>query len=685
MADISNEKRKFLESIGIDVNNLPPEFNRHSDDIRDTFTREEIDFLERESLTGRYQKRFCLKDLIGTVHPDYEDRTWFEAFLKSKRGDSIVEEYFRNPEYYSRDLKQFDQSSTRQETPLELLECDGKFFINGGNNRLSLIMMKYLAELSRAQTEEERAKIDELYTFVADVQPIPEDKGIMHLINIIRDFGNKDIEVRRTAEKASECKYEIKVNGQRIQINSKEDLEDYVKNRYNINNSQSIEQLKEGLANLISDGIMYENDADKTRILNSLFMNFESFRKNYIKIRGLGMEQHLFEEVDIKNINYDKLSAKAASLVKQEEARKEEEKKQKEKDEQEAKIKKEREAKEKLNKQIKVTLKKDEIRNKGQNIPNRLEITYYQLKEEEIRYRGLAKKLGLSYTQAKIDDMNIQSSINLIKSNIQSIINQVQKVDDLEKLDKVIGVFSELEYLAQDGTITIEYTQMLKENFTKRFDTRVQNLIKKSKISKLEMERAQIESEKITIIGRILGKERLKQAKLENIDIRKKLMMFEEKEDKLEYSIEDSLSELYAYSQCELDKKLTPEMQEFLKEVERDVQLKQMIDEKRLKEYIEQKLSERQIGRQLVPSENSKLSNRQRANTIQNQNNDMNRQIQSNRIRNLTKQNSFESITMNKTAAVVKFHSIVDEIRNSTQIRDNEEQQKSEPTSQIRL
>ena len=344
-----------------------------------------------------------------------------------------------------------------------------------------------------------------------------------------------------------------------------------------------------------------------------------------------------------------------------------------------------REAKEKAKKQIKATLKKDEIRNKGQNIPNSLEITYYQLKKEEIKYRGLAKKLGFSYTEAKMDDMDIQSSINLIKSNIQSIINQVQKVDDVEKLDKVIGVFSELEHLAQDGTITIEYTQMLKENFTKSFDRKVQNLIKNSKLTKLEMERAQIESEKINIIGRILGKEKLKQAKLENIDIRKKLMMFEEQEDKVEYSIEDSLSELYAYSQCELNKKLTPEMKEFLEEVEKDVQLKQMIDEKILKEHIEQKVSERQIGGQLVPLENSKLSNRQQANAIQNQNSDMNRQIQSNRIRKLTKQNSFESIIINKTDAVARFHNIVKEIRNSTQIRDKEEQQKSEVTSQIQL
>lgn len=66
MAEISEKKKRFLESIGIDINNLPPEFERHSDTIESTLSKEEIEFLNRESLTGRYQKSFCLKDLAAT-------------------------------------------------------------------------------------------------------------------------------------------------------------------------------------------------------------------------------------------------------------------------------------------------------------------------------------------------------------------------------------------------------------------------------------------------------------------------------------------------------------------------------------------------------------------------------------------------------------------------------------------
>ena len=42
MPKISEEKKKFLESIGIDINNLPPEFEIHSDTMENTFSREEI-------------------------------------------------------------------------------------------------------------------------------------------------------------------------------------------------------------------------------------------------------------------------------------------------------------------------------------------------------------------------------------------------------------------------------------------------------------------------------------------------------------------------------------------------------------------------------------------------------------------------------------------------------------------
>ena len=155
--------------------------------------------------------------------------------------------------------------------------------------------------------------------------------------------------------------------------------------------------------------------------------------------------------------------------------RMEKEVKQKAKVEEVAKTKGKKETSERITNKRILSFKKDEIRNIGENIPNNLEITYDNLKEEKVKYTELARKLKLTYLEPKIDDKDIHFSIDLIRNNLQRIINQVQEVNDLEKLNKVRGVFSELEDLTLDGTITADHAKMLKENFVKSFDTKVQN------------------------------------------------------------------------------------------------------------------------------------------------------------------------------------------------------------------
>lgn len=698
MQEISKEKKKFLESIGIDINNLPPEFARHSDTMESTFSEEEIAFLNRENLTGRYIKTFCLKDLVGTIHPDYTDKTWLEAFLSSKRGDNAVEEYFKNPEYYSRDLKQLDQSDLRHETPIELYESDGKFFINGGNNRLSLIMMKYLADMSKAQSDEERAKIDEDYTFVAEVQPTPEDKDVMYMINMLRENYGENAHIKRTARDDKSCEYVIETGDRVIKISSKEELEQALKDTYQLSKAKSLDELKDNIAHLVQDGFVYNarQDQNRGRILNEMFPNLQQFEESIIKLRQYGIEDRLYNGIDLQNIDFSELSNRAIELAEKEEnirqeeqQRKAQEKEQKEKARQEARAKSEQESKiksEKRKKDVAVALKKQHIDDETHSIPDSVETTYYELKQEEIKFSSLARKLGLDYSITKTDDTNIRSSIEQIKSNMQRIGEQVQRIDDPTKLDKVSGILSELENLTQDGSITKEHSTMLRETFEKSFDSKVQDLIRNSKLSMLEQERGQVESEKISLIGRIMGKGRLKQAKLDNIDLKRQLLMTDGKEEKGTYSLEDSLSDLYTYSHCELGRKLTPEMKQFLGVLKADPQLKQMINQQSLRLQYEQKVNDRQNAGQLVPiDENKRVSNRHQADILQVQNNEMNRQIQNNRARTVTKQNNLSSISVNADSPLNRFQNILNEINLSTQTRETRQQQRAEQESQMQL
>ena len=693
MPEISKEKRRFLESIGIDIDNLPPEFNRHSDTMENTLSSEEIAFLTRENLTGRYQKEFCLRDLVGTIHPDYEDKTWIEAFLLSKRGDSAVEQYFKNPEYYSIGLKQFDQSSTRHETPLELYESDGQFFINGGNNRLSLIMMKYLAEMSKAQTDEERAMIDKNYTFVADVQPTPQDKDIMYMINMLRENYGNDAHIKRTAKDEKSCEYTVKIGDKTIKISSKEELQQALRDTYQLDSVKTLDELKDSIAHLIQDEFVYNARQDQNRggILETMFPNLHQFTESFIKLKQYGLEGKLYEGIDLQHIDFAELSSKTIELVEREEKRRKEEeqrKEQQEKAKQEAKEKAEQESKansEKRKKDAVVGLKREHIEQQTTSIPDSVENTYNELKQEEIKFSGLANKLGLTYSITRTDDTNIYSSIQQIKSNMQRISGQIMKVDDPAKLDKVSGILQELDSLAQDGTIKSEHSAELRATFEKSFDAKVQELIKSSKISMLEQEKGQVEQEKISIIGKLLGKGKLKQAKLDNIDLKMKLLETAPMNDKLSYSLEDSLSDLYTYSHCELGKQLTPEMQQFLAVIKTDPQLKEMIDQQRLKIQFEQKVNDIRNTGQLIPVDERRISNRQQANILEVQNCEMSRQVQSNRARIATRQNSLSSISIDRESSFNRFQSMVNEIKLSIQTRDEKQQQSAEQESLMEL
>ena len=209
MRKISSKKREFLESIGVDLENLPSEFEKICIGMIG-MSDEEIKFLYNNNLKIDFNRKFCLKDLVGTKHENYFDVSWIDFFIASKRGDEAVEKYFENPNYYFNDLKKKDQSNLQHTTPLQLYEKNGKLFIRGGNNRLSLIMMKYLAEISRAKSEEEKEKINEKYTFVGRIASVPKDKELIHLLNLLSSK-YPDAIIKKITQNPEDCKFRIQI------------------------------------------------------------------------------------------------------------------------------------------------------------------------------------------------------------------------------------------------------------------------------------------------------------------------------------------------------------------------------------------------------------------------------------------------------------------------------------------
>lgn len=150
--------------------------------------------------------------------------------------------------------------------------------------------------------------------------------------------------------------------------------------------------------------------------------------------------------------------------------------------------------------------------------------------------------------------------------------------------------------------------------------------------------------------------------------------------------MEDSLSDLYTYSQCELGKGLTPEMKEFLSVIKTDTQLREMIDQQQLRQQLDAKVSSRQTEGQLIPlNENRRISNRHQADILQVQNREIGRQIQNNRARAVTKQNDLTAISINNNSTLSRFQNMVKEINLSTHTRELRQQQRTEQASEMQL
>lgn len=311
------------------------------------------------------------------------------------------------------------------------------------------------------------------------------------------------------------------------------------------------------------------------------------------------------------------------------------------------------------------------LQEKIQNISNVIEGIYKELKEEENKISEVAKKLELNYSINQIDSTEFYSTINKIKDNIQEINNQIQNTNEIENIEKVSNTLQELEDILQNGTVKTEYITELKELFEEKFDKKIQELIKSSKLLKLTEEKEQVENEKISLIGKITGKGKLKEIKLNNIDLKMQVLTMEKLKDKEESTLEESLSDLYAYLEYELEKQLTTETENFIEVIKADSYLNEIINQEKVKIKTNKKINEKQSQWYLIPMSNKKKTgNRQQMEILQIQNNEMRRQLLNNRAKTVTKQNDLFVVEIsNKT--INKFKNIMCEINLALQPNNN--------------
>ncbi len=291
------------------------------------------------------------------------------------------------------------------------------------------------------------------------------------------------------------------------------------------------------------------------------------------------------------------------------------------------------------NVKYRIAKKRSSIEEKAQFIPDSIETTYYNLREEQIKFFSLTRRLSLACSVTKLDDTNIFVSINKIKDSIPVIVDQLQKIKEPAKLEKINSNLEEIENLSKDSAEKVEYNKELKEILAKGFDKKVQELVRDSRIENIEKEITKVEQEKVSIFGKIIGKMKLKNTRITNLELRKQLLMFEVENEKYSYVFEDSLSDLYSYID-DVDVESNNQIQDFLDVVENDKQISEMIDMQQVQEKTKEKINMKNENVKLIPIKHGKrVSVRNEVNIMQQQNSELGRQIQNSRARTITNQN----------------------------------------------
>ena len=697
MQKISLQKRSFFNSIGLDTKNIPSELKVKTTNLTKKIPSEDVVFFKNKNLVTSERKHFRLKNLIGTVSNEYDGKSWIEIFVNNDKSDEMIKQYFKNPNYYFKELRKLDQTSLNHNNEIELYEDNGKFFVKDGTARLALMMTKYLLETSRAQTKEEQSLINKQYIFAANVKSAPKDRDVIYLINMLIEIYGTKLKISKVPGNY-ECKYVLQYGDRIFEINSKKELENFIKNSYLPKSYKSEEKLKSKIAGLTKIGISYklnEKSEDAFLVMGKIFPNYEFFVKYYKKAQKYNIENKLFSKLDLENITYEVILKNLIKVVKDEEkkikednlkvtkenkSKEKKEKKQKKnvseakKEEQKLKSaknnteKKEEDKAEELRKKLDENKKK--INEQVDLITENIETTYYKLKSEEARVMDIAKSTNITLNIDKMNDDSINASINSIKENIiktHKKINSAGKIDDLKNINELS---KDLNKIIDSKNIVEGYSNEMESIFKTCFNKEIQKLITDSKLKKLEKQRLEIEQEKCSFFSKLLGKAKLKQAKLDNINLKKQLILSESQYiNKSYYYLEDGLSEVYTYLKEETDETCLSDIRLFLRNIEQNSQIKNMINQDKLNNLVKEKMEQKRNLPQLVLSkEKRKLFSKAQINLMEEKNNELKRVIQITRANSLKLQNTGMIPILGNiktTKSINKFCNNLNEINNT--------------------
>ena len=204
-------------------------------------------------------------------------------------------------------------------------------------------------------------------------------------------------------------------------------------------------------------------------------------------------------------------------------------------------------------------------------LQNNIETTYNHLINFQNEMNSLAEKFGINLNTES--PTYIKELIDIINKNIQSISQKVSEttLKDDSSLDEVMQISSKLTPLL-DGiayeteisrtfsNLEAAYREQLGSSFKLKLYNRVGQVLQNARLKKYSQEKAELQGKKIGFIGKLLGKETLRQEQLRNLDLKIQLARVPIPEPQGEPHIREILADLYICANQDLGGNYTPEM-----------------------------------------------------------------------------------------------------------------------------
>lgn len=204
-------------------------------------------------------------------------------------------------------------------------------------------------------------------------------------------------------------------------------------------------------------------------------------------------------------------------------------------------------------------------------IPQEIQATYQQLLATEKTYREFASRFGLGVSGSI--EQQLGASVTSVNSLIKAAGRGLEKVQIAEDSTveqtkekesqyarRIAGIDAGMQIANTLKEVTEIYSVQAEDTIKRDLYFKMDDLMKKTKLTLLQQQSIRIKDEKASIFDGITGKSQLRQMRLQNIDLQMQLISRTKPEAKSYYSIHDMLAEMYAFSQTELGGNYTPEI-----------------------------------------------------------------------------------------------------------------------------